>query len=200
MAGRSIPLQRLGSAVPVEPGSISVHVTAPGMQEVTRELQLAAGENKSLAVSLMPEPEEEAPPPAKEEAEARDRPTAPEPAKEEPSTSLRTAVLVVGAVGVAGVATFAITGAMAGRKYSTLEDECGDSRCTRPAMQDVVDKGRTLQTVANVSLIVGAVGLVAGGTMVYFGWPSETAGQPQTAGLALDLGANGVAVRYAARF
>ena len=173
------------------------------MKEVTRELQLAAGENKSIAISLTEKAAEPEQPPAAP-APQPDRPAVVEAevtaAEEKPSTGLRTAGFVVGAVGVVGVAAFAVTGIMARNKYSTLEGKCGDERCTGPAMQEVVDQGRTLQTVANVSLIVGAVGLVAGGTMVYFGWPSEAAGQPQTAGLSLNLSPSAATVGYSGAF
>jgi hypothetical protein len=200
VAGRSVASNRLGSPIPVDPGQVSVRVTAPGFEPVVRTLDVAAGENKALAISLSAKPPDE---PAAPEPPAP-APKPPEASPEQPAPWVRTAGFFVAAVGVAGILTFAAAGATAEGKYSTLERECGDSRCTDPDMEDVVDSGRTFDTVANVGLIVGAAGLAIGGTMILLGWPSEGATRAargsKTGSVALHVSPSNAMLRCGAVF
>jgi hypothetical protein len=195
VAGRPIGLERLGSPIPVMPGTVSIRATAPGVEPVFREVQVRAGESKAVAISLTPSslrrPEETAP--AASEPGAATAEPAPAAA---PSTGLRTAGFVTAGVGVAGMITFAVAGSLASSNFSKLEDRCGSRRCTDPSLQSTVDSGRTYQTVANVGLVVGAVGILAGGTLIVLGWPSAR----ETVGLRVDLGPRGGTLGYAGSF
>lgn len=82
--------------------------------------------------------------------------------------SMRIGGFVVAGVGVAGVAAFAISGTMAKNEFDALEEACGGAPCSA-AFADRIDRGRTLQTVANVSLAVGGAAMLAGTTMIIFG-------------------------------
>src|SRR5690606_36414471 len=104
---------------------------------------------------------------------------------------LRTIGFVAAGVGVAGLAAFAIAGSMAKSEFDTLEEECGSARCTDPKYADNVDSGKRMQTIANIGLIVGAVGVVAGGTLIVLGGPSKKEG----AGLLVMPGSLGVGYR-----
>jgi hypothetical protein len=105
--------------------------------------------------------------------------TGPADSSTEPETTggeVRIAGIVIGSVGVAGLVTFAVAGGLALDRKSTLEDACGESNCPAEGQYgELIEEGRTLQTVANVALGVGA-GLVAGGVfMIIFGGPTEVA-------------------------
>jgi hypothetical protein len=70
---------------------------------------------------------------------------------------------VAAGVGVAGLGLFTVAGIMANSTYSDLSESCGGP-CP-PDRQGDVDAGKTEQTLANIGLIVGAVGLAAGATL-----------------------------------
>ncbi len=82
---------------------------------------------------------------------------------------MRAAGIAVGGFGVLGMAVFAGAGVSANAKFSELQRACGTMRCTNPVYGSTVDAGRTLDTVANVALTAGLVGLVGGGLMIAFG-------------------------------
>ena len=54
-----------------------------------------------------------------------------------------------------------------------MERECGQKRCTDPKYADTIDSGKTMDTVSNIGLVGGIVGLTAGTTMIVFGRPRE---------------------------
>ncbi len=95
-------------------------------------------------------------------------------------------------------AVMAVTGAAAQSKFSTLEEECADSRCTDPQYDRVIDDGKTLATVANVTLGVGIVGVLAGTAMIIFGGPSEpsTPSTHQAEGAWLRFGPSSATVGF----
>jgi hypothetical protein len=199
VAEEPIPLERLGSPIAVNPGTVTIVARALGIEAVTRKLQLRAGESKTVAISLRPGGSVREEEPTRAPGPAAAEPTADQPAL---SSGLRTAGFVTAGVGVAGMIVFAVAGSMASSKFATLEDECGNSRCDA-SQQDTVDSGRSLQTVANVGLIVGAVGLVAGTTMIVLGWPSEEKPQARVrpkSEIGFGVGQTGASLRYSMSF
>jgi hypothetical protein len=71
---------------------------------------------------------------------------------------MRTMAYVSGGVGLVGLAAFGVFGAMSNAKYSDLQSSCPGNHCTPDRSSDI-DNGRTFQTIANVGLVVGAVGV-----------------------------------------
>ena len=59
---------------------------------------------------------------------------------------------------MAGALTFGVFGVLNHAKYSDVQDECSDNLCSDDVREDA-ERGHTYQTIANVGLIVGAVGL-----------------------------------------
>lgn len=179
--------ERIGIPIAVFPGSVAIRVTAPGKKPLERFVDVTAGKTQSVALTLE----------AADETDEEPAPMQPQPGA--PASSgggLRTAGFVTAGVGVAGLAVFGIFGSMASAKHSQLEDECGGSRCTDPKYADVVDSGKRAQTVANVGLIVGAAGVLAGGAMIAFGGPSAEKAPGPTASVAHG----GFSLGYAGRF
>ncbi|MBW2455530.1 MAG: hypothetical protein JRI68_13505 [Deltaproteobacteria bacterium] len=164
--GSELDSSKLGLPVAVHPGKVAVSVRAPGKEPVHRAIEVPAGQTRSLALTL--------------EDAAADGPAVPEADPsggadeiETDGGELRIVGFVVAGLGLAGIGVFAATASMAKSDYDELDDECGGSTCP-PSEQGRVDDGRTLTTVANVSLIAGSV-LVAGGVaMILFGGPSES--------------------------
>ncbi len=86
----------------------------------------------------------------------------------ESGATLRTAGLVVGGVGVAGLAVFTVTAFMAKSTFHDLQTACA-TPCTDAGHLDQIDHGKSLQTTANVSLAVGLVGLGSGAVLFLLG-------------------------------
>ncbi|HEY4117505.1 MAG TPA: hypothetical protein VGM56_06595 [Byssovorax sp.] len=166
--GAALAPERVGAPFAVAPGPVTIVATSEGAPPVREKADVAAGEQRTIALrfhagsALLPA-----------------RPGGTEPAAS-PSwfTPMRTAGVIVAGVGVAGLAAFAVTGLMANSTYSSVQSACG-GRCSAadPHASDI-SKGRTLDTVADVTLGVGAAALVGGAALVLFGGPK--AGTPHT--------------------
>jgi hypothetical protein len=148
VGGREIEPANWERPVAVAPGKVRVVLrTANG--ETVREVDVAAG--ASAAVEIAPPP-----PKAKPVTEP---PPVVEVSTE--SSSTRTLGFVAGGIGLAGIASFAVFGGLNNSKFRKLEDECINSRCSSE-LQSEKDQGKTYQTIANVSLAVGLVGIATG--------------------------------------
>ncbi len=155
IGGAAVPRERWGKPLPIAPGDADVVLETPGKPPVTQKLSLAAGDKKDLPLDAAPAAAITAPPPV-------------ETPPEQPAAShgsLRPFAYVAGGVGVAGLALFAVAGAMTSATYSDLESSCGGRCPPGGSYDDDISSGKTTQTLANVGLIVGAVGVAAGVTL-----------------------------------
>jgi hypothetical protein len=118
---------------------------------VKRTVNVAAGERKDVALA----------PAAAEEAPVAAAPTDADKPASSSNGTLRTAAFVSAGVGVVGLGLFTVFGIMTNSAYSSLKDECGGGACP-PSKKSDVDSAKTKQTVANVGLVVGGVGIGAG--------------------------------------
>lgn len=184
--GRSVAPDRVGTPITVEPGAKQVAVELADGRRLAGTIELEAGQARTLTLSPRedpPEPDVGPPPSSAETAE----PT---------GGGVRIAGFVVAGLGVAGMVLFGVTGSLAADEFGALEEECGELRCADPAYADVVDRGKTYETVANVSLVAGLVGLVGGTAMILFGGPSDP-GEETAARLELRPAGAGLALRGA---
>ena len=159
IAGRPVAAERLGEAVAVDPGPVLVEASAPGRVAFQRQLAIGAGSSEVLAIALpaitaAPMPDAKAP-------------------RQQTGGGLRTAGIVVAGLGVAGFATFAVTGLLANSKYASVSRACGNTHCTDPAYSSEIDAGKTLDLVANIGLAAGITGVTGGALMILFGGPHE---------------------------
>jgi hypothetical protein len=180
VGGDEIKRAGWGEPAPVLPGTTEIVVQTPGHAPVKATLSLAAAERKPVtldaALGELPPPvvAAPAPPPAadvdEEDAASRRR--------------LRTFAIVAGGVGAAGLVTFAVAGSLSNGAYSDLQKQC-HGPC--PSSQSsLVSKGKTEQTIANVGLIVGAVGAVAGVTLFVVSLPkSHAAAAPKDSAIVV---------------
>jgi hypothetical protein len=151
---------------PVAAGTTEIVVTTPGHADVARSVTLDAGASTALTIDA--------------QSGAADAPAAvaiaePPPVALEPKrVPLRTWAYVAGGVGVAGIGTFALFGALAHSSFTDLQSACGAGPC--PASKaDEISSGKTKQTIANVGLAVGLVGLAAGTTLFVISLKKGTA-------------------------
>lgn len=142
-AGAAIDLRidgepaRPGAAVALNPGHHSVELSIAG-KPTRRPIHLVEGQRAKLSIDL------EAPAP-------------PAAGPREASARVPIGPIVLGGVGVASLAVFAIVGGLGASEFSELEDRCAP-HCTR-ADTDPVD---TKLLVADVTLGIGAAALLGG--------------------------------------
>jgi hypothetical protein len=187
--GESVEIAEDSPPIVLKGGDHELVATADGLETDERTVHIEPGHGKVIKLALEPpapepEPEPETPPPP--------APAEPEPA----SNNLQTIGYVVGGVGVVGLGVFATTGLMAKSKYDSVNDACGGERCEDPKYADDIDSGKTLQTVANVSLIVGAAGVLTGSALILFGG----SGQPEQPTVAAAPLPGGAYLGYSGRF
>jgi hypothetical protein len=141
---------------PVLSGTTAIVVATPGHADVTRSVTLTAGQTTALTIDAQS---------GETEAPAIATPVEPPPApKPSSGAPLRTWAYVAGGVGVAGIATFALFGTMAHSDYNDLQTACGAGPCPS-SKADEIASGKSKQTIANVGLAVGIVGVAAGSTL-----------------------------------
>ena len=98
-------------------------------------------------------------------------------------------------MGLAGLAAFTIFGLVNNSKFSDLESECPNDRCPE-RLADGAEAGRTYQTLANVGLGVGLVGLgTAAVLLLTDSSPAETEAVVTAAAPRLLIGPSYVGVR-----
>jgi hypothetical protein len=148
--------------IPVAPGELELVVETPGRPRVTQKVSVATGERKTVALDAGPEPP---------------KVLAVEPPKEPATVSLRPYAYVVGGVGIAGLATFAIAGSMARSTHNELDEACKGGPCPE-SYRSTITRGRREQTIANVGIVVGGIGLVAGFSLYLISKPSPSNPQP----------------------
>jgi hypothetical protein len=181
VGGEEIRRAAWAEPAPVVAGMTEIVVTTPGHAAVSRTITVAAGQRASLTV----------------DAQSGDAVGGPaQPAPEPPlsssssSASLRPWAYVAGGVGAVGLITFAITGAMAKSTYDDLNGACHGGPCP-PDKSGEISSGKTQQTVANVSLVLGIVGVAAGATLFVISMPK---GAPAS-NAALVVTPGGLALR-----
>ncbi|HEY2515227.1 MAG TPA: tetratricopeptide repeat protein [Polyangiaceae bacterium] len=180
IAGEEIKSAAWSEAAPVLPGTTEILAQTPGRPPGRTTATVSAGERKRVTVDAgLPAPVAAAPEPA----------PAPPPPPEGPTQPTRTIAYLSGGIGVIGFATFAVFGMMAKSTYDGLQRECSGP-CTSDHSGEI-HSGETQQTVANVGLVVGAVGAVAGVTLFLVSRPAKR----EAPAAALQVGPSWVGVR-----
>jgi hypothetical protein len=175
------------SPIATAPGSIDIVVESGGKQVAKNSVSINAGDRPTVSLDAAPPPPVTAPPAGDDKA--GDATSGPPPADTgTPRASpMRTYAIVAGGVGVAGLLTFAISGAMSTSAYSDLSSKCHNTTCP-PGNEGEISSGRTEQTVANVGLVAGVVGVAAGVTLWFVGAPKAQAVTAPSAGMVFGPG------------
>ena len=185
IGGEDIRRAAWGEPAPVAVGAAEVIVQTPGHEPATKAITVTAGGKQSIAIDAQTEllPGVAAPP--------TDTATPTPVAATGDHRNLRPYAYVAGGVGAAGLLTFVIAGLMANSTYSGLKDACGSSNTCPPSKADDISSGKTQQTVANVGLVIGALGAAAGAALFIFSMP-KSVDSAQTTAVVLGPGWLGV--------
>ena len=100
----------------------------------------------------------------------------------------------VAVIGVGGIALFAVGTVKADDAVATLEAGCGTGPCPDESYADVIDSGKTWETVSYVGLGVGIAGVLAGTAMMIWGGPSEP--DKPAASASFEPTADGFRIRF----
>lgn len=178
--GREIAAEELAEPVLVDPGTVSVSFASPsGADE--RSITLGPGGTGLVDFGVR---DPSAPPPAVDVDQGEGfQIHAP-----------RAVGIGLAATGVAGMVVFGVFGAMTSSKFSELEDTCTPERICPPEAQGTLDDGKTFQTVANVGLVVGITGLIAG-TTLFLLEPEIVSDDEQSASVKLTIGPAALGVK-----
>ena len=178
---RDLTRDALAEPIPVMPGTIEIIVTNGGKEVARSTLTVGPGETTVNLDAEPPKPAEPPPPPKPNSAidpndvpkdDPKPPPPPPPPA---PRGGLRTTAYIAGGVGAAGLITFGIFGALEKSTYSDLQTACHSGPC--PASKaDTVSSGKMQQTIANIGLVVGAVGISTGVVLFILSAPKSTPG------------------------
>jgi hypothetical protein len=153
----------------IAPGRHRLDATMPGKSPVLQEIAGAAGDARAVTIAF----QDESPPPS--------RPPAPVEAS---SSSQRTWALVVGGVGVAGVAAGAVLGLVASSRKTTLEQESTDPSIGAPRFSSDLADAKTFANASTVALVAGGFAVAAGVTL----WLTAPSPSTSVSGLRFRVG------------
>lgn len=196
VGGTDLPRARWGAPFAMAPGEVEVVGRFHGADRGRRKVVLKQGASESvkLVVGAEPEAGPVAPAPASPPAA-----TTPPPSSAGDDGSLVPLIAISAGVGAGGLAVFTVFGMMNHSTYDALEQRCA-SGCSADdsSVQDDIDEGQTQQTVANVGLVVGAIGVAAAATFLVLELTDDdapsasTAGAPQVGVQRVGVGPTGV--------
>lgn len=158
-----------GSPIPVDPGNHTIEVSAPLKSKWSTAVDVGAAAAMAVVTvpSLVPAPA--AAPAGPERATPTTRADSP---PEKSGISQRTIGIIVGGVGIAGVAVGAITGLLAKSKNDEALTHCdGASTCDAQGIALTSD-ARTNAAISTVAFAVGGIAL-ATGAVLYLTAPSK---------------------------
>lgn len=177
--GEEIKRAAWSEPIPVTPASSEVVVSTPGHAPVKTSVNVAAGQRQALTIDALSGDTGPAPAAAPAETARAESPSS--------RPSLRTWAYMAGGVGVAGLATFGIFAVLAKGTYDDLNNTCHGGPCP-PDKTGEISSGKTQQTVANVGLVVGAVGVAAGVTLFVLSMPKSEPATTAASTTALVVG------------
>ncbi len=160
VGGEEIRHAAWGEDVPVMPGEIEVVLDTPGAPPTKSKIIVAAGAHVPLPLD------------ANAPSNGADVLVSTDPAAHAQGSNMKwtfPAAIISGGVAVGGLVTFIVAGALSLSTHSDLDQSCGSAPCP-PSKASEVSSGKTQQTVANVGLVITAVGAVASGVFfaLYF--------------------------------
>jgi hypothetical protein len=195
--GVALASDRIGKPVAVMPGTVTIVAsTGSGDASQTRKLTLNGGQLETLTLSFGDDAGgDDSPVAAGGQRAGPDADEGADQGADQGTASggeLRIVGYGVAGLGVAGMVMFGVARAAADAKFDEVSAACGSSRCTDPAFAGDIDDGKTLDTLTNVGLVVGLLGLSAGAALIVFGGPSES-GSGQA--MSLDVGPTSLRLR-----
>ncbi len=177
------------------PGAVEATLTLPDGTVVKQSAELTAGGSGDIVL---------APPAPKPDPRPKVTPKplpAPSPADAGPAdepNSRRTIAYVAGGIGVTGFIAFGVFGILNNSKFGNLEDSCPAQQCPE-RLRGEADTGQTYQTLANVGLVLGVIGIGSAAALLLTEPASVTQAKRKPARLIgssdLFVGPRGVSLR-----
>lgn len=183
--GEAVPQKEVGRPILLPPGQVNVVATTADGREASRAITLTAGQDAKVALAF-----------ERDAQERVDRARVDTSAPPQPMDRRKLGAFVAGGVGLAGAAVFGVFGAMSNAKYDDLQNACTNERCS-PSEQDDIEAGKLYQTIANVGLAVGIVGL--GASAALFALGSSSPSEAATAG-RVEVGVGFATLHVRGRF
>jgi hypothetical protein len=174
-----------GMAVAVDPGNHELTFSAAGQPSITQTILFHEGEQDRRVSVVLGAAAPTAPgPPLASNAPA------PEPTGDDPGHGRRILGIVVGSMGVAGLAVGGIFGGLTFASWGSANSACPSHQgCSAAALNDR-SNAVTYGTVSDIGFIAGGV-LLAGGLALYLTAPSS-----QAVGLQVSPGGLTIAGRF----
>ena len=184
--GADTGLGIIGQAVPQDPGTVKVDVSAPDHESFSVTIRVQPGAHQTVLIPSLAAAESGPPgaavapvvteqqPPAQKPAQQQPQPPPPPPPEEpsHPGTTQRIVGVAVGGVGLVGIGLGTYFGLNAINKDKKADEKCSPTICQEPADFDNADTAKKSATASTVSFIAGGA-LVAGGVLLYVLAPSK---------------------------
>ena len=179
-----VPIASLGVKRPVNPGSHTIKVSAEGYLPTEKAITLSEGQSLTVNLEL-----EQAP---TDSSLVAKKSTTTFDSKTSTSSPETRRILAFGALGLggAGLIVGGVTGALAMRKKSQLNNACEQGVCP-PSQASALDSYHTYGNISTVSFIVGAVG-AAGGAILLLTQPKESSTASARVSAFVGVGSAGV--------
>jgi len=188
--GSSVSAAVIGTAIPLDPGSHTVHVTATNKTPFDKSFDLVEKGAPTIIDVVMSDAVTTTPTTTTDTATTNSTTTDVAP------TSKGGAGALPWIIGGIGLVAFAGAGFMYAKRASTiseLDDTCGADRSRCPqSKSDVADSGKTYTTVGNVLLGVGGAAVVTAVVLLIVA-PSSSSTEPKSAAIkpgSISLGAS----------
>ncbi len=169
--GQEIDRTKIGSAEPVDAGSIAFEISAPGMKPFSAQVNVTPGQSAKFEVPALEKAASQttAPPPA-----TQDTPQPTFVVQGDPPTWQRPVGLALAGVGVVGIGVGAFFGLKAKSTYDGAFDSGACDKSTKQCDsggQSSIDDARSKATVSTILFVAGAA-CAAGGALLFFTAPS----------------------------
>lgn len=203
--GAMVPRESWDIAVPVDPGSHTIEVSATGKRTWTQTVTIGAdGAQARLDVPTLEDaPKEAAPPPVPASTTPPPQPVHQQPMTEESHGSAqRTIGIVVGLVGVAGVGVGTIFGLRAKSKNDDSKAECSpadENRCNAKGTE-LRDDAQSAATISTISFVVGGAALATGIVLIATAPSSEEHVAGPSLHLKTEIGATRAGIALGGMF